>query len=166
MNNQDYRFAFRLPPATRRFEINGIGLVGYGIVLASALCPLIFGIVQFFATGDPGWWVIVVFSTALLFLFGPYAYWARRYYFLAITHDHQIIMRSIVNILPRRARFELEQVRYIQSPNPAISPGLVFLDMDKRRLGVFNTGMIPKGDFDRFLKIIREHNPSLKFLDW
>ena len=166
MSDQDYRYAFRLPPATRRFEINGIGLVAYGIVLGSAICPLVFSTVQLISTGDQGWWFLILFSLGMLFLFGPYAYWARRYYFLAITHQNEIIMRSVVNLLPRQSRFELERVKYIKSPNPAVSAGLRFLDMDKRLIGVFNTGMIPNREFQKFLKIIREHNPNLKFLDW
>jgi hypothetical protein len=90
----------------------------------------------------------------------------QRYYFLGITTTLQVEMRSIVGMMPRYARFDINRIKYIQSPNPTRSPGLVFLDIDRRRLGVFNTSHITDAAFQEFLQILRQHNRILKFLNW
>lgn len=95
-----------------------------------------------------------------------YRRWRQRHYFLGITHDLQVEMHSFIDFLPRSAIFDIQRIKYIRSPNPTHSSGLVFLDIDRQHLGVFNTSRITDTEFQQFLSTLREHNKILKFLNW
>lgn len=166
MMDSDYQYIYRLPAARRRVMDAGSNRLLLIIVLLSVGAPLIFFVIQAISTGDAGWLIMLGFSGLLMLLLGPYTWWARQFYFLGITTDNVVVVRSIVNLVPRRATFAIDRIKFIRSPNPQYSQGLTFLDIDRRRLGVFNTAMIPDKEFQKFLAILRQHNQILKFLDW
>ena len=166
MTEPTYQYVYELPEEQHKSAASATSWWIYSIVILAVVLPLIFFVIQAVVTGDAGWLVLAGFGAFLLFLFGPYAYLVRGYYFLAITNENEVIMRSMVNLVPRNATFAVDRIKYIRSPNPTYSPGLMFLDIDRRRLGVFNPNRIPDREFQKFLAILRKHNQILKFLDW
>lgn len=146
-----YLFAFQLPrnPPYKQtlFALLSGGALGVvvGIVLSPWLAVVLIG-----STGSV--WLVL--------------YRAQRDYFLGITTTLEVEMRSVIGFWPHQSRFDISRIKYIRSPNPVRSPGLEFLDIDRQRLGVFNTSRITDAKFQAFLAILRQHNKILKFLNW
>lgn len=83
---------------------------------------------------------------------------------LGLTEHGEILIRGRGYFRPHSYQFDLEQVRYIRSPKAGRA--LEFLSVDKFVLGVLNPGWIPAEMFNQFLRLVRQHNPHIKFLDW
>lgn len=97
---------------------------------------------------------LVMFLFALIF--GPYQIFIKRFYNLALKQDGTVIVKSIVNFIPRSYIFHAKDIAHIQ-----VADILMFYDKQKRVIGNFNCLVLLEKQILEGIELIKKFNPDL-----
>lgn len=162
MADPEYLFIYRVAGGTPMSGRGKRASAVYFIVAGTALMMTIFFAIRALFEEPLWWWFALPFGLWAL-VSGPYALWIRRFYFVGLTRNDQLVLRSIINAIPRAYQVELQQVASIRAADPRFAQALEFLDAAGRRLASFNPHMMPPGRLDELARLLKERNPRIEF---
>lgn len=98
----------------------------------------------------------------LSLLFGPYAFFIKRYYYFALTENNILLMKSSINGIPRGYKVDLNSVGTITQSNQSKAVAYEFRNKNGDIVGRFNPLSMTGKQFEEYLNIISERNKNIE----
>ena len=162
MNTEHKEFTFKYQ-VEGKTAMSGWGKWGTAITFISILAvtiPFLF-FAYHFLNGAAELLFFVIMFGILSLLFGPYQFWIKKYYFFGLTKDGTLIMRSVINFIPRAYEIYVHDIINIKQENLAKSPAVLFCGINNKVIGRFNPMTMNIVKFYGYINIILEIYPDV-----
>lgn len=160
--NENYIFYYTVKGKT---SLSGKGKLGNAVVfVVNFVVIILFNLFLYFAFAkkEEGFIYLAIFFGILILLFGPYQNFIKKYYFFALTKEGILIMKSVINFIPRTYKINIRTIYTIKSDNPLKSASVLFIDSNNKTIAKFNPGMINHSQFTKLLLQIQNQYPIIR----
>ena len=163
MNTEHKEFTFKYQ-VDGKTAMSGWGKWGTAISVFSILIvtiPFLFFAYHVLNGATELWFFALMFGI-LSFLFGPYQFWIKKYYFFGLTKDGTLMMRSVINFIPRAYEINVHDISHIKQENLAKSPAVLFCGRNNKVIGRFNPMTMNFINFYGYLNLMLEKYPDVE----
>ena len=164
MNTEHKEFTFRYQTEGKT-AMSGWGKWGTVFSSISILAVLILFLffLYRYLTGEKEFLIFTVIFGILILIFGPYQLWIKNYYFFGLTKDGTLIMRSVLNLIPKSYKIKVNDISQMKQDNIAKSPAVLFYDKSNKLTGKFNPLTMKYTKFLLYVEELMKINPDIKF---
>jgi hypothetical protein len=160
--HKQYKFKYKVEGKTAMSGWGKWGTAVSFITIAAVSIPFLFFLYRGF-TGEKEFYIIAAVFAILILLVGPYQFWIKGYYFLGLTTDGTLIMRSVLNFIPKSFEIKVSDISEMKQDNIAKSPAVLFYDKSNKLIGKFNPLTMKYTKFLSYVEELMKINPDIKF---
>lgn len=146
-------------------SLSGWGKLGNAftyIAFSAVSIPFIF-LTYRAITEDPRFFIFSALFAVFVLLFGPYQIWIKKYYFFGLTNDGTLIMKSVLNFIPKSYEINVKNISSVRKQDIRISPAAIFYDNKNKIIAKFNPMTMNNKKFLWYLSELKRINPEIKF---
>lgn len=162
IHNKQFIFKFKVEGKTTLSDWGKIGTVFVFIALGAVSIPFVF-LTYRAITEDSRFFIFSALFALLILLFGPYQLWIKKYYFFGLTQDGLLIMKSVINFIPRSFEINVQNISCIKKQDIRVSPAALFYDKNNILIAKFNPMIMNRKRFFGFLSELKKLNPDIKY---
>jgi len=159
--HKQYKFKYKVEGKTAMSGWGKWGTAVSVIAIAAVSIPFLFFLYRGF-TGEKEFYIIAAVFAILILLVGPYQFWIKGYYFFGLTNDGTLIMRSVLNFIPKSFEIKVSDILRMEQDNIAKSPAVLFYDKSNKLIGKFNPFTMKYTKFLSFALELIKINPEIK----
>lgn len=161
IENKQFIFKYKIDGRTSLSGWGKWGNVFAYISLAAVSIPFIF-LTYRAITEDSRFFIFSALFVIFVILIGPYQMWIKKYYFFGLTKDGTLIMKSVINFIPKSFEIKVQDIALAKQDNIAKSPSVLFYNSSNKLIARFNPMTMKYLKFLSFLSEIRKINPNIK----
>lgn len=161
IENKQFVFKHKIDGRTSLAGWGKWGNVFVIISIAAVSIPFIY-LTYRAITEDPRFFIFSALFAVFVLLFGPYQMWIKKYYFFGLTRDGILIMKSVLNLIPKSYEIKVADINLMMQENIVKSPAVLFYDKNNKLIAKFNPLTMKYTKFLTYIAELRKINPEIK----